>query len=122
LTQRNSLPSGRDPDYQAFVSEQRKARRLLARMDRMEDFARESEQFTQIYTDLPERDVEWHRQHHANTYRRLVGVMPDQRGALRRELQDLIETGHRSVDAVIASVRNRTVDIIDAGNPETPFA
>ena len=114
----NPSSPGRDKDYEAFVNEQRKARRLLARMDRTEDFARQWEEFDQINTHLAAWELDWHRQHHANTYRRLVGVMPDQREALRQELQEIMRTGNGTVDTLVATVRGRTSAILAEQDPK----
>ena len=81
-------------------------------MDRTEDFARQWEEFDQINTHLAAWELDWHRQNHANTYRRLVGVMPDQRESLRQELQELMRAGSGSVEAVIAGVRKQTAEVI----------
>jgi hypothetical protein len=122
LAQRNSLPSGRDPDYQAFIEEQRKARRLLSRLDWSEDFAREWEQFPQIYTHLVGWELEARRQSFANTYHKVVGVLPDQRASLRNELQEIMRTGNGTVEAAIAAARNSTARIVSKEDPADPFA
>ena len=122
MAQRNSLPSGRDPDYQAFISEQRKARRLLARIEGNEDFAREWEQFPQIYTHLVGQELESGRQRFANTYRKVVGVLPDQRASLRRELDEIMRTGNGTVDAAIAAARSNTAQVISEKHSADPFA
>lgn len=122
MTQLNSLPSGRDPDYQAFIEEQRKARRLLARIDGNEDFAREWDQFAQFYPYLAGQELEHGRQRFANTYRKVVGVMPDQRAMLRDELQEIMRTGNGTVDAAIAAARSSTARIISENSPADPFA
>jgi hypothetical protein len=106
LALQNTLPIGRNPDYQVCVTEQRKARRLLARMDRMEDFAGKWENFDELYGHLPRWELECQRQNFANTYRQLVGVMPDQREFLRQQLEEVLRTGNLSVDAVVTSVRD----------------
>jgi hypothetical protein len=111
------LSSGRDPDFEASFEGQRKARRLLARMDRAEEFASSLDRFEELYPDLAGRDLEWHRQHRADTYRRLVGVHPDAREPLRRELQEIVRTGMRTVEGVIASVRNKAQNVFDARSP-----
>jgi hypothetical protein len=122
LAPRNSLPSGRDPEYEAFQAEQRKARRLLARMDRMEDMAEKWEHFAQVYTDVPKREVESRRQLQANSYRRLVGVMPEMRAELRGQLEELIQTGNGTVDSLVASVRDRATTTLREPRPANPFA
>jgi len=69
------------------VARRRQARRLLARMDRMEEFARSYEQFDELYPDLPQWELECQRRSFADTYRRLVGVRIEDRAKLRGELQ-----------------------------------
>jgi hypothetical protein len=122
LAQRNSLPSGHDPDYQAFIEEQRKARRLLARIDGNEDFAREWEQFSQFYPYLAGQELEHGRQRFANTYRKVVGVLPDQRASLRNELQEIVRTGNGTVEAAIAAARNGTARTVSEKDSNDPFA
>lgn len=65
------------------------ARRLLARMDRMEEFARQYEEIDRCHPDLPNWELECQRQNFAATYRRLVGVHPDDRERLRSQLLGL---------------------------------
>jgi hypothetical protein len=122
LTQRDSLPAGRDPDYQAFIDEQRKARRLLARMELNEDVAHEWEQFAQIYTHLTGSELEHGRQQFANTYRRIVGVLPDQRESLQRGLDIIMRSGNGTVDAAIIAARKNTARVVDEKKLEEPFA
>jgi hypothetical protein len=86
-------------------------------MDRTEEFASSLDRFEELYPDLVGRELEWHRQHRADTYRRLVGVPPDEREALRRELQEISRTGMRTVDGVIASVRNTAQNVFDDRSP-----
>jgi len=69
---------------------ERKARRLLARMDRMEEFAIEYENFDARHSDLPRWELECQRRNFAETYRRLVGVAPEDRHALRARLLALV--------------------------------
>ena len=70
----------------------REARRLLARMDRMEEFAQKYEQIDTLYPDLPKWELECQRQNFAATYRRLVGVVPEERDKLRHSLARLNST------------------------------
>jgi hypothetical protein len=122
LAQRDSQPSGRDPNYHAFTEEQRKARRLLARIDLNEDFAQEWERFPQIYSELVDSELEHGRQRFANTYRKMIGVMPDQRESLRHELDVILRTGNGTVDAATAAARRSTVRVINEARAPDPFA
>jgi hypothetical protein len=81
-------------------------------MDRTEEFARQWEQFDQLNTHLAAWELAWHRQHHADTYRRLVGVSPSQREPLRESLQEIVRSGRGSVEAAIESVRTQAAEIL----------
>lgn len=74
------------PNGQAETRRAREVRRLLARMDRMEEFAQSYEQIDHLPPDLPRWELECQRQNFAETYRRLVGVRPKDRAILRTEL------------------------------------
>lgn len=122
---RNSPPAGRDPEDDAQIRELEKARLLLADMEHMEDYAREYEQFDQLNSHLPEWELECQRQTYADTYRQLIGVPPEQRELLRLELQGVIEMGNRTVDSVIASVRDQAAALSPTAgdrHPDDPFA
>ena len=80
-------------------------------MERMEDFARQWESFDELYSHLPRWELECQRQNFAETYRRLVGVAPDQRERLRHELNERHQTGDRTVDELIASVRESAATV-----------
>lgn len=82
----------------------------------MEEFAGKWENFDEFYGHLPRWELECQRQNFAKTYRRLVGVMPDQRDILRRQLEESLRTGNVAVDAVIESVRNDMTDQLVKGN------
>lgn len=122
MAQPDSLPSGHDPEYRAFRDQQRQAERLLARIELNEDFALEWERFPQIYTDVVGRDLEWGQQRFASTYRAIVGVLPSERESLRRELENIIRTGHGTVDEAIAAARSSAAQIIGQEFPTDPTA
>ena len=91
-------------------------------MDRMEDTAEKWEHFAQVYTDVPEREVASRRQLQANSYRRLIGVMPDKRAELRGQLEELIQTGNGTVDSLVALVRDKATTTLRGPHPANPFA
>jgi len=74
------------------------SRRLLARMDRMEDFAAECDRFEELHADeFQSWELPALKLHFANTYRRLVGVDPSERHALRSRLHIILQQAHAQV-------------------------
>lgn len=55
----------------------------------MEEFAQKYDQIDTLYPDLPKWELECQRRNFADTYRRLVGVVPEERDRLRQSLTDL---------------------------------
>ena len=86
-----AIEFGAAPSTGTTWEELKQARRLLARMDRCEDFASQWENFEELYgNELPQWEVECQRANFARTYERLVGVHPIGRDALRKELQAVV--------------------------------
>ena len=113
------------------MDEQRAARRLLAKMDRCEDFAEKWENFGASYPDLPGWEAACQRDRFARTYWRLLGVMPTGRLELRRRLERIVDHGVGSVEQAIGEVNQRiqmnrseslTVVSPSADGIEDPFA
>jgi len=75
-------------------------------MERMEDHAQKSlGEAPMPEPDLPEREIADFQSLYAVTYRRLVGVEPQQRDLLRNQLAEVEQTGLRSIEEVIQQVR-----------------
>lgn len=74
-----------------FADQQKQARRKLVQMERMEDFARQYDDFEELHGEqLPSWQIPAMREHYANTYRQYVGVHPIEREELRRRLELLM--------------------------------
>ena len=56
-------------------------------------------------TDLPEHQIADYLSLYGVTYRRLVGVMPEHRDLLRSQLEQVEQTGSRTIEEVVESVR-----------------
>lgn len=96
---RTGPPSDRD--------QQRLARRKLAQLDRMEDFAVEYENFEQVYGhEVPANRLSTLRDLFATRYKRLAGVHPRCRSILRSHLEPVAETGCGDVGKIIENINN----------------
>ena len=91
-------------------------------MELNEDVAREWEHFAQIYTHLTGSELAHDRQQFANTYRRIVGVLPDQRESLKCGLEIIMRSGNGTVDAALIAARKSTARVVDEKKLEEPFA
>jgi hypothetical protein len=123
-----SSPNSRDPREDPTIEKQhlenqRRARRLLARMERMEEHAQKAlGEIPLPEPNLPERDVKFYRGMYATSYRRLVGVEPADRALLRNQLELVEQTGSQAIEQIVDSVREslQAQRILDTS--ESPLA
>ncbi len=94
-------------EHRERTNQKREARRLLARMNRCEEFAGKWENFDAAYPDLPRWEAACQRNNFAGTYERLVGVVPTERFELRRRLEEIVEHGVGTVEECIAEINRK---------------